>query len=93
MVLASAVHAADTSGIKLNLSPVDYLILIVYFGVVIFIGFITSRRQKSSTDFLLAGRSMPAWITGIAFMSANLGATEILGMAANGAQIGISTLH
>ena len=93
VVLASAVHAADTSGIRLNLSLVDYLILIIYFAVVIFIGFVTSRRTKSSTDFLLAGRSMPAWITGIAFMSANLGATEILGMAANGAQIGISTLH
>ncbi|MEE1296411.1 MAG: sodium:solute symporter family protein [Bifidobacterium sp.] len=51
------------------------------------------RTQKSSEDFLLAGRSMPAWIAGLAFCAANLGATEILGMAANGAQIGMSTIH
>ncbi|SES00563.1 solute:Na+ symporter, SSS family [Propionibacterium cyclohexanicum] len=67
--------------------------LIIYFVTVVAIGLAARRRVKSSMDFLLSGRSMPAWITGLAFISANLGATEILGMAANGAQIGISTFH
>lgn len=88
MVLA----AADNS-IRLDLSWVDYLMLAIYFVVVLAIGFIARRRVKTSMDFFLSGRSMPAWITGLAFVSANLGATEILGMAANGAQIGLSTLH
>ncbi|GAB3403525.1 sodium:solute symporter family protein [Schumannella luteola] len=87
-----AVHTA-TQGIRLDLSWVDYLMLIIYFAVVIGIGLIARKRVKSSVDFFLSGRSMPAWITGLAFVSANLGATEILGMAANGAQIGMSTLH
>ena len=63
------------------------------FTVVIGIGFVARSRVKSSMDFVLSGRSVPAWIPGPAFISANLGATEILGMAANGARIGISTLH
>ncbi|HEY0260791.1 MAG TPA: sodium:solute symporter family protein [Lacisediminihabitans sp.] len=88
MVLA----AADNS-IRLSLSWIDYLMLAIYFAVVIGIGFVARRRVKTSMDFFLSGRSMPAWITGLAFVSANLGATEILGMAANGAQIGMSTLH
>nr|WP_245725841.1 sodium:solute symporter family protein [Propionibacterium cyclohexanicum] len=75
------------------MSWVDYLMLIIYFVTVVAIGLAARRRVKSSMDFLLSGRSMPAWITGLAFISANLGATEILGMAANGAQIGISTFH
>ena len=89
----SAVVQAASSGIRLDLTWVDYLMIIVYFGVVIGIGFIARSRVKSSMDFFLSGRSLPAWITGLAFISANLGATEILGMAANGAQIGMSTLH
>ncbi|MCU1534473.1 MAG: Na+/galactose cotransporter, partial [Glaciihabitans sp.] len=89
MFLAAAVD----NSIRLNLSWVDYLMLVVYFAVVIGIGFVARTRVKTSMDFFLSGRSMPAWITGLAFVSANLGATEILGMAANGAQIGMSTLH
>lgn len=85
--------AAESSGIRLDLSWVDYVMLAVYFIVVIGIGVVARRRVKTSMDFFLSGRSMPAWITGLAFVSANLGATEILGMAANGAQIGMSTLH
>ncbi len=81
------------SNIRLDLQPVDYLMLAVYFGVVIAIGVIARRSVKTSMDFFLSGRSMPAWITGLAFVSANLGATEILGMAANGAQIGMATMH
>jgi SSS family solute:Na+ symporter len=86
-------HASAASAISLNLSWVDYLLLIIYFGVVLAIGFMARRRVSSSMDFFLSGRSMPAWITGLAFVSANLGATEILGMAANGAQLGMATLH
>ena len=86
-------HASAASAISLNLSWVDYLLLIIYFVVVLGIGFMARRRVNSSMDFFLSGRSMPAWITGLAFVSANLGATEILGMAANGAQIGMATLH
>lgn len=86
-------HASAASAISLNLNWVDYLLLIIYFAVVLAIGFMARRRVNSSMDFFLSGRSMPAWITGLAFVSANLGATEILGMAANGAQIGMSTLH
>jgi solute:Na+ symporter, SSS family len=87
------VHSAAVDSIRLSLGWEDYLMLIVYFAVVIGIGFIARKRVRTSMDFFLSGRSMPAWITGLAFVSANLGATEILGMAANGAQIGMSTLH
>src|SRR5690242_16660071 len=51
------------------------------------------RAVATSEDFLLSGRSLPAWVTGLAFISANLGAIEILGMAANGAQYGLPTVH
>jgi SSS family solute:Na+ symporter len=85
--------AAANNGIRLDLGWVDYLMVIVYFAVVIGIGFTARRQVRTSMDFFLSGRSMPAWITGLAFVSANLGATEILGMAANGAQIGMATLH
>lgn len=87
------VLAAADNGIRLDLGWVDYLMIIVYFAVVIGIGFTARRQVRTSMDFFLSGRSMPAWITGLAFVSANLGATEILGMAANGAQIGMATLH
>ncbi|MCU1402786.1 MAG: Na+/galactose cotransporter, partial [Microbacteriaceae bacterium] len=87
------VHSVAIDSIQLSLGWEDYLMLIVYFAVVIGIGFIARKRVRTSMDFFLSGRSMPAWITGLAFVSANLGATEILGMAANGAQIGMSTLH
>ncbi|SDQ67712.1 solute:Na+ symporter, SSS family [Curtobacterium sp. UNCCL20] len=87
------VLAAANNGIRLDLGWVDYVMVIVYFAVVIGIGFTARRQVRTSMDFFLSGRSMPAWITGLAFVSANLGATEILGMAANGAQIGMATLH
>jgi SSS family solute:Na+ symporter len=84
---------AVSNSIQLSPSWIDYVMLAIYFAVVIGIGFVARSRVKSSMDFFLSGRSMPAWITGLAFVSANLGATEILGMAANGAQIGMATLH
>ncbi len=61
--------------------------------VVLGVGFVAKRYIKSSLDYFLAGRSLPAWITGLAFISANLGATEILGMGANGAQYGVATVN
>ena len=69
------------------------MILAIYFALVITIGVLARRAIATSEDFLLSGRSLPAWVTGLAFISANLGAIEILGMAANGAQYGISTVH
>ncbi|HMM95635.1 sodium:solute symporter family protein [Phycicoccus sp.] len=88
--LAGAVPAADT---LIDAGPVDYLILVVYFGFVLGIGLLARRSVSESIDFFLSGRSLPAWVTGLAFISANLGAVEIMGMSANGAQFGISTVH
>ncbi|MCY1145284.1 sodium:solute symporter family protein [Actinoplanes sp. Pm04-4] len=84
---------AAESGLRLDLDIVDYLILVLYFGTVLGVGFAARRAIKTSADFFLSGRSLPAWVTGLAFVSANLGALEILGMAANGAQYGLLTLH
>ena len=79
--------------LRLDVNFFDYLILAIYFALVITIGVLARRAIATSEDFLLSGRSLPAWVTGLAFISANLGAIEILGMAANGAQYGMSTVH
>src|SRR5450631_752079 len=79
--------------LKLDVNFFDWTSLAIYFTLVVTIGVMARRAIATSEDFLLAGRSLPAWVTGIAFISANLGAIEILGMAANGAQYGMSTLH
>jgi solute:Na+ symporter, SSS family len=76
-----------------NLTWIDWLIMLVYFVFVLGIGFALKRYTKTSTDFFLAGRSIPAWICGLAFISANLGAQEVIGMAASGAKYGIATSH
>ena len=81
------------AGLRLSLNGLDLALIIIYFTFVIGIGFALRRLVKTSTDFFLSGRSLPAWITGIAFISANLGAIEILGMSASGAQYGISIVH
>ena len=78
---------------QLDVNLFDYAMLFVYFALVVTIGVLARRAIANSEDFLFSGRSLPAWVTGIAFISANLGAIEILGMAANGAQYGISTVH
>src|SRR5216684_2507330 len=78
---------------QIHLGGIDYTILIVYFGFVIGIGWVLKRYMKGSTDFFLSGRSIPAWVTGLAFLSANLGAQEVIGMAASGAKYGIMTSH
>ena len=77
----------------IHASTLDYSILAVYFLVVLGIGAIAKLTIKTDIDYFLSGRSLPAWITGLAFMAANLGALEILGMAANGAQYGVATVH
>jgi SSS family solute:Na+ symporter len=79
--------------VRLDTNFVDYAILALYFVAVLGIGFAAKRYIKTSLDYFLSGRSLPAWITGLAFISANLGALEILGMAANGAQFGVYTVH
>lgn len=71
----------------------DYLIIIVYFAFVITVGFVIKRKIKNSNDFLSSSRSIPLWITSLAFISANLGAQEVLGMVASGAKYGIMTVH
>jgi SSS family solute:Na+ symporter len=84
------VWATDT---LIQANPVDYLIIFIYFGFVLAIGWMASRRVSDSLDFFLSGRSLPAWVTGLAFISANLGAVEIMGMSASGAQFGLPTVH
>jgi SSS family solute:Na+ symporter len=79
--------------LRLHASFVDYGLVVVYFAVVLLIGFAARRRVSDSLDFFLSGRSLPAWVTGLAFISANLGAVEIVGMSANGAQFGMATMH
>jgi SSS family solute:Na+ symporter len=79
--------------LRLDVNAIDYAIIAVYFLVVLGIGFAARRYVKTSLDYFLSGRSLPAWITGLAFVSANLGALELLGQAANGAQYGIAGVH
>jgi solute:Na+ symporter, SSS family len=79
--------------LRLHPSTIDYVILAIYFVVVLGIGFVARLAIKTDLDFFLSGRSLPAWITGLAFIAANLGALEILGQAANGAQYGVAAVH
>jgi len=77
----------------IQLQWIDYTILIAYVGFVIGIGWTLARYMKTSSDFLTSARSIPTWVTGLAFISANLGALELVGMAASGAKYGIATAH
>ena len=79
--------------LRLHPSGVDYVIIGIYFAVVLGIGFVARLSIKTDLDFFLSGRSLPAWITGLAFIAANLGALEILGQSANGAQYGVPAVH
>ncbi len=78
---------------QMHLGFIDYAILGIYVLFVLGIGFALKRSMKNSADFFMSGRSIPAWITGLAFMSANLGALELVGMAASGAKYGVATCH
>jgi SSS family solute:Na+ symporter len=77
----------------LQLAPVDYLILALYFAFVLGIGWRLRSKISTSGDFLTAGHSVPVWITSLAFLAANLGAQELVGMSGNGAKYGIMTAH
>jgi len=77
----------------IDASWLDYLLVAIYFAFVLGIGFMARRSVSDSIDFFLSGRSLPAWVTGLAFISANLGAVEIMGMSASGAQFGLPTVH
>jgi solute:Na+ symporter, SSS family len=87
------VHIAQESILRLDARAIDYLIIALYFTFVLGIGYLAKRAVSNSLDFFLSGRSLPAWVTGLAFISANLGAIEIMGMSANGAQFGVPTVH
>ena len=71
----------------------DYIPIAIYFAFVIGVGLIARAKAATADGFLTSGRSLPAWVTGIAFVSANLGAVEIMGMSANGAEYGMPTFH
>ena len=77
----------------MQLGAIDWGILALYLAFVVGIGVVSARRTKSGSDFFLAGRSIPAWVCGLAFISANLGAQEVIGMGASGAKYGIATAH
>jgi SSS family solute:Na+ symporter len=81
------------SVLRLDAKAIDYIIIALYFTFVLGIGYLAKRAVSNSLDFFLSGRSLPAWVTGLAFISANLGAIEIMGMSANGAQYGMPTVH
>ena len=81
------------SELVLQLAAVDYLILGIYFAFVLGIGWVLRTRMKTSSDFFESGRSLPAWICALGFIGANLGAQEVMGMAASGAKYGIATSH
>jgi SSS family solute:Na+ symporter len=82
-----------SSDTLIDASWLDYLLVAIYFAFVLGIGVMARRSVSDSIDFFLSGRSLPAWVTGLAFISANLGAVEIMGMSANGAEIGLPTVH
>ena len=75
------------------MGPIDWAVIVLYLVFVLVIGLLASRQTRSGTDFFLAGRSIPAWVCGIAFISANLGAQEVIGMGASGAKYGFATAH
>ena len=75
------------------LTPIDYFVMVVYFAVVLGVGWALRRSTRTSSDFFQSGRSLPPWVTGLAFLSANLGAQEVIGMGASGAKYGIATAH
>ncbi len=77
----------------IQLGVVDYCLLIVYFAFVLGIGVVVRKRVSGTKDFFESGRSLPAWICALGFIGANLGAQEVMGMAASGAKYGIMTSH
>ena len=93
MTFVPGLLASSSGSTLIDARWYDYFPIVVYFAFVIGVGFMARRKAASSDEFLTSGRSLPAWVTGIAFVSANLGAVEIMGMSANGAQYGLPTFH
>jgi solute:Na+ symporter, SSS family len=87
-----APHAMEPTPVT-RLASIDYAVMAVYFAAVLGVGWGLRRVMRTSTDFFLSGRSLSPWITGLAFISANLGAQEVIGMGASGAKYGIATSH
>ncbi|OCA93389.1 sodium:solute symporter family protein [Actinobaculum suis] len=79
--------------LRLDANLFDYSFIVLYVALVITIGWVTRRKVTSAEDFFLSGRSLPAWICAMAFLSANIGAVELIGMAASGSQHGLPTVH
>src|SRR5438309_1073530 len=88
-----ALPSTNKKGGLVHPSEIDWVIMGVYFAFVLGIGFTLRRYMKTSTDYFLSGRSIPAWVAGLAFLSANLGAQEVVGMAASRAKYGMATSH
>ncbi|WP_298183109.1 sodium:solute symporter family protein [Saccharomonospora sp.] len=86
-------HVLAEADLRLDANAIDYLLLAFYFVLVLSIGYLARKQVSTSLDFFLSGRSLPAWVTGLAFVAANLGAIEVMGMSANGAQYGMPTAH
>ncbi|TVT26466.1 sodium/solute symporter, partial [Amycolatopsis rhizosphaerae] len=86
-------HVLAAANLRLDAKAIDYVLLAFYFVLVLGIGYLARRQVSTSLDFFLSGRSLPAWVTGLAFISANLGAIEVMGMSANGAEYGLPTAH
>src|SRR5216117_88279 len=90
MITAAAMYVAPR---LVHLSAVDAAIVVFYFALVLTIGFYLQRRAKTGEDFFMAGREMTAWVAGLSFLSANLGALELMGWAASAYQYGILATH
>ncbi len=89
----SLLAAALFSDRLVHLTTTDFVIIVFYFGLVLAIGFYLKGRSNTGEDFFMAGREMTAWIAGLSFLSANLGALELLGWAASSYQYGILAAH
>src|SRR5579859_1317425 len=84
---------ASVAGHLVQLSKIDMLIIVFYFALVLAIGFYLKGRANTSEDFFMAGREMTAWVAGLSFLSANLGALELMGWAGSAYQYGILATH
>src|SRR5579863_10587074 len=91
--LAMLFDASPDNSRMMSLHSVDYAIIVIYFVMVIGIGFYLKKYTQSGEDFFLAGREMTAWVAGLSFVSANLGTLELMGWAGNAYQYGIMAAH
>ena len=87
-----ALVASSTSSL-VHLAPVDMVIIVFYFALVLAIGFYLKGQANTGEDFFMAGREMTAWVAGLSFLSANLGALELMGWAGSAYQYGILATH